>query len=431
MPGCQGKGVGGKEVALEDCVIVYDGADYMSKRYASRLSQAIDKYAKCTIEAVLMEDATEEAMKIQITEFDKLAPREVKLVVKDNTVDCQIGSYYGLDALLDYIQETYKAGNSLSFKNGFEWAGDSTEGLTKHEQAALYSDKREGDHRVMFYNVLWDSSNMIGTDKAAERNILQAEMIGQYMPDVVGMQERNKTKSTGAGDNDFVILLDKYGYKELEVDLTGLTNSGNTLGENCTPIFYRPEVVTPIEAGYLNYVNDHEPNNPDDSKGINWCLFKNNKSGEQYLVVNTHMTFAKYPSGALQAQEADALIKNLLKKYNVPVFLGGDYNSKITQSTFMKYQELGYKEAKDVASVFSSDVMGHHAYPSYWINVDNPKLNIMMSAAETETDFGKSVDHIMLKNADNVEIKVYGVVVDDCTLSGGDHFPMFIDFSMK
>ena len=50
---------------------------------------------------------------------------------------------------------------------------------------------------------------------------------------------------------------------------------------------------------------------------------------------------------------------------------------------------------------------------------------------EIVKDFGTAVDHILLKNGDNIQLNVYGVVVDNCTLSGSDHFPAFIDFSVK
>ena len=36
----------------------------------------------------------------------------------------------------------------------------------------------------------------------------------------------------------------------------------------------------------------------------------------------------------------------------------------------------------------------------------------------------------MMTNADNVEVNVYGVVVDHCSQSGSDHYPIFADFNL-
>ena len=44
----------------------------------------------------------------------------------------------------------------------------------------------------------------------------------------------------------------------------------------------------------------------------------------------------------------------------------------------------------------------------------------------------KSVDHIMIANADEgeIEIGIFAVIIDECSMSGADHFPMVIDFSL-
>jgi endonuclease/exonuclease/phosphatase family metal-dependent hydrolase len=38
-----------------------------------------------------------------------------------------------------------------------------------------------------------------------------------------------------------------------------------------------------------------------------------------------------------------------------------------------------------------------------------------------------SIDRILMSNANNVTVGVYGVVIDECTRAGSDHCPVFAD----
>ena len=55
----------------------------------------------------------------------------------------------------------------------------------------------------------------------------------------------------------------------------------------------------------------------------------------------------------------------------------------------------------------------------------------MLPDAEDNTREGLNcIDHIMLTNGDNVKVGVYGVVVDECSMSGSDHYPIFVDVTL-
>ena len=50
---------------------------------------------------------------------------------------------------------------------------------------------------------------------------------------------------------------------------------------------------------------------------------------------------------------------------------------------------------------------------------------------DTGVNPSASVDHIMIKNAASVSISVYGVIADNYAMCGGDHYPIFADFSIN
>ena len=126
-----------------------------------------------------------------------------------------------------------------------------------------------------------------------------------------------------------------------------------------------------------------------------------------------------------------ALIEELVEEYQCPVILGGDYNGNWTDTNYKTFEDSGMVDVQrnGVATVYASQVMGHHTYPAY-----NEEAELTLPAENDNTGkYGpeRSVDHIMLQNEEGVSVAVIGVVIDDCSMSGADHFPIFMDFSIQ
>ena len=419
-----------KEINLAECRIVYDKSDFMSRRYAYRLYEEVEELTGVAPDCGDINDADGNGLQIRIIETDdeNVSGGKAQIRVEDNTVTCRIGSYYGFEAILDYIRSTYEENGACVFARDFEWTGDYLDGLSEEEASDAYAYTRGGDYRFMFYNVLFESSTTSENDKGGQRNYLQAQMIAQYMPDIIGMQERDKSKAEWAGEYDFTILLGDLGYAQLEVA------ADNSMDINMTPIFYRKDVMTPIESGYLNYKNQYRSASEFDiaSKSMTWCLFES-AAGDRFLVVSSHLCVQDDEVRVAEAGEMMEILNPLIEKYNVPVILGGDFNTKMTSNSYTYYvTDAGFLDVSLNASEFASKIRPHHDYPRYAI-LDNLDFNGMYPPISDEIvkDFGTAVDHILLKNGDNIQLNVYGVVVDNCTLSGSDHFPAFIDFSVK
>ena len=108
--------------------------------------------------------------------------------------------------------------------------------------------------------------------------------------------------------------------------------------------------------------------------------------------------------------------------------LGVESGEGITVNA-VKGDRAGVCYKNGVATVYASQVMGHHTYPAY-----NEEAELTLPAENDNTGkYGpeRSVDHIMLQNEEGVSVAVLGVVIDDCSMSGADHFPIFMDFSIQ
>lgn len=415
--------------SVKECAIVYDDSDYMSKRYAYRLYEELDELVDEKLELVSSEDVSDDMKRIIISETEGLDGEPVmgngKISVNDSVVNFEVDSYYGFEIILDYFRVMCEETEDYIFEQGFVWKGNHTQALDDEEKTSAYAYERGGDYRVMFYNVLWISPGYIPNDKPGERNVLQAEMLAQYLPDVIGLQECNQSKRDMAKEQNIVTLFGELGYAEVQVTVE------NSLGANCTPIFYNTKAVNPITGGYLNYQNQYY-DGVDESKGLTWCLFETLQE-EQFIVVSTHMETHKAGVRVCQAKEATRLISDLIEEYQVPVILGGDFNTKMGSATYEYYTETaGYQDVLEIATEFSSIIRPNHSYPRYLLQKKMMQFNGMYSRSGDviANDFGTGVDHILLANYDNIETNIYGVVVDDCTKSASDHFPIFVDFSI-
>ena len=295
----------------------------------------------------------------------------------------------------------------------------------------------------MFYNVLFGTST--GTRKTEEgktikdvppdvRNALQWQMVKQYMPDVLGCQEFNVTKR-GERANEYgnlVALLEREGYKE---------SCPRDVGVHCyynmTPLFYNTKTTKLIKSAYYWYehqidgenINNCSPNDCG-SKALTWGVFEDKKTGKRYIAVSTHMATRSNGVRGLQAIEAVNVITSLVEKYNAPVFLGGDYNGRTTHANYLYFtsENVNYADLalNGSAEVFASTTATHHRYPCF-----NTELGFMLpDVADNTGESLDCIDHIMMTNGDKVKVGVYGVVVDECSMSGSDHYPIFVDVTL-
>jgi endonuclease/exonuclease/phosphatase family metal-dependent hydrolase len=297
----------------------------------------------------------------------------------------------------------------------------------------------------MFNNVLFGDRSYMRKDEngkaikdvpADKRNELQYELYKQYMPDVLGCQEFNITKR-GERDiphSDLVAMIKTLGYKESCPRDTKVHPFFNN-----TPLFYNTKTTKLIKSEYywfkhqLDWQNEGRCSCRDcSSKSMTWGLFESLETGKRYIAVSVHMCTASAGVKRLQAIEAVEIFRELRKKYNCPIFIGGDYNALWDHPNYEYFtsDEVGYLDIgrNGVAELHSSEARTYHRpYPAYCEELD---MVLPDEADDTAIDLAGGVDHILLDNGEDVKVKVYGVVVDEVAAAGSDHYPIFADFNV-
>lgn len=394
-----------------------------------------------------------------------VATTESGTVGKVSVITVTAGSYYGFEGAEDYILSEALYGLAPLTTAGFSMRGNYKYWVSGYEKATQYAYDKMGDVRVMYYNVLFN--NTTGTRKdennknindvpVADRNRLEAQMIAQYMPDVLGCQEFNWSKRGAAGQYDLTVLLAALGYEET-ID-PRVDNASNPLWGNAgayevtvdgvtfktyynnTPLFYNTKTTEYIEGAYFWYKNQWDmegthgehSNSAGDcgSKAATWGLFRDIKTQERYIVITTHMcTRSNYIRG-LQAQELVGLIDELTRIYNVPVFLGGDLNGNSAGENYRHFvsDEVGYTDlnSSEIAEIFSSELRTNHGYPCYDTSIGMMQPGMDQESTQYSAD---SIDRILLTNFENrVQINIFAVISDDMSRSASDHYPIMTDF---
>ena len=434
----------------ETLYIYYSNNTYMQKRMAYMMSEAVQAdYADSVGVVVTNVSPALSRHTIKLVEDDayEVGTWSISLVGKFATVSA--GDYYGFTGAMRYLSQVKAEKGHYNLVPNTPLFGSYQSTLKDYEGASLYAYNKTAEHRIMFYNVLWDNP------VPAERNLLNAEIVAQYSPDVLGLQEFNNNKRHNAGDNNLVTLLGELGYVETidpHVKNVGKWGSGGervTVNNetyytyyNCTPLFYNTNTTRCIASEYYWYENQIDDENRGNcgvmdcaSKAMTWGVFETIATGERYIVVSTHMCTRSNGVKGLQAIEAMAVVNQLIAEYDCPVFFGGDLNGRTYNANHIYFtsDEGGFTdvERENLASLYTSKIRAHHSYPAV-----NSTYGLIWPVADDNTgtiDSSDSVDHILIHDhkKETVNITVFGTVVDHCSMSGADHFPIFIDFSIS
>ena len=429
--------------------IVYDGT-YIQKRMAYCLFDEI-KLVKYKSDLTVTTESSSDAFVIVLCKSEDMGQGRWKIEIPDtNLMKIYANDYYGFTATAKYLKKALKARDGTTLTVGACLEGDHIALLEQSEMASAYVYNQTAEYRVMFNNVLWNDP------VPAERNVVTAEIVAQYKPDVLGLQEVNWSKRGDAGENDLTVLLANLGYAEsIDPRVKNVGSFGSSGSRwvtvnyqmfrtfyNCTPLFYNQNTTICIDSGYYWYENQIDNENKGDcgagdcaSKAMTWGVFESKATGDRYIVVSTHMCTRSSGIRGLQAQEAVKVIKELTETYDYPVILGGDMNGTATAENYRYFTsaEGGFENVLEekLPSLFCSNITTHHMYP-----VVNATSGMVDAPSSDNAGWGGNVylniDHIFIGNAsrEEMDVTVLGIVLDDCSTAGSDHLPIYIDFSI-
>lgn len=338
-----------------------------------------------------------------------------RIAVNDREIDVTVGGILAGEAAMRYFDDILSGGCIRSAEIG----GDMiTTG------ANVYAFRRQGDHRVMYYNILWDADLL---HAPWERGMMEANIIREFAPEVVGLQECGKPRRLNLLGYDIASQMERVGYREAPV--SDVKNSYHDI--NCTPLFYRESEVNFVEGAYHWYSvqtpADQIGRMDASSKSLTWGVFESKKNGERYIAVSTHMCTQVDEIRETQAKEAIRLFGELWERYHLPIILGGDFNSNHAGKGYRCFRDVGgYQSAPMLAEGYVSPEKTFHPYPEW-----DPALDLCMPTAGAVCNVPKSIDHILFPTKpEAMRIKIFGVAVNSYTLAASDHFPVFTDFTL-
>ena len=395
---------------ISDYRVVYRGGSLMQERYAHRISETVRTLAGKPL-AIAAAPVAEGGVQLVVEERTELPRGEFEITVRENRITLAASTYYGFEGIFRYL-ETAAPNGYYPFREGFSFRGSYLDSLTSLTESTRYAYLPAGNLRIMSYNVLW------GQPDIAERNRLQAEMIAQYRPDVLGLQECDFNNRLESAYN-IITLLESLGYREsISPAIPDFYRRYNVC-----PILYNTATTELVRSGYHIYENQQSGS---ETRMLSWAVLRDKTGKGSYVLLNTHLEGGNAAVGLGQVQEIETIIAGLLQEYpKLPVFLIGDFNFNRSSPTFAYLADTaGYRHARDLATEFVSITNSTHSAPVF-----DTLCGMMQPGGNVGYDNQgqNSIDQIFLA-AGGGEVRVYGCVADECTRSGSDHFPVFIDY---
>jgi len=252
--------------------------------------------------------------------------------------------------------------------------------------------------RIMTANILAEFESWGGTTPVFERAEIFAAVLKVYSPDVVGVQE--------VTDQWYKILP---GYIEGEYAfLWERTPDGLT---NYSSILYKKDKYNIVDSDVM-YFSTNGKNN---IRLVTWGVFEDITTKERFIVFNTHWSWESAEIARAQAAEEAALIRQVIAKYNYPVFCTADYNTiQHTDNYNYFLEQAGMVDAKYVAQ--ERGVLK---------NISGGCGALGSPRGET----GNSIDHIFI--SPSVEVFAFETVVINRTFDLSDHSPKYSDVKLK
>lgn len=196
--------------------------------------------------------------------------------------------------------------------------------------------KQYGAIRIMSYNLLSDELGFDGLP-VESRKEGAIHLINTIKPDILGLQEMN---------------FHWFSSLKSETSLEYVHPLCYSLSRSMTTLMYNPQHLNLLSFGSqaFRYATNTRLRN------YTWGLFEDKKTHSIFLAVNTHLNLYEQanPYPILQATELIAFCKQAEEKYNCPIFIMGDFNSKKRSksnidSAVFEYISLFYKNSQTSA----------------------------------------------------------------------------------
>ena len=269
-----------------------------------------------------------------------------------------------------------------------------------------------GDVRILYHNI-WGYLNADGSNPVSMRADIAIPIYEAIAPEILCFEEAGSPFRTSA--RALFKWLKAEGYSEI-----CFTNEGGT----GNPIFYRKDLLDLLDSGYAKSRNG--------DKGTTWAVFcLKSDTSKTFAVTNSHFAANTNAGGDAElgntyriedAKAAVSAVNAILAKHpDIPVFVGGDFNTNPTGQPYHVLTNAGLTNVLNLTENKSTVKPYHGSYP-YDKDFDlyEPTLG-----AGGGTVSG-SIDHIMTIPG-GASILQYRVMNDALSATISDHCPHFAD----
>lgn len=232
--------------------------------------------------------------------------------------------------------------------------------------------------------------------------------------------------SKGYRNETFLNQLKSLGYAEV-----GDGKLLNVNGKNLTPLFYKTEVFTELDSGYLLYSGANDSN----TKSVTWAVLEH-VNGQKLIAMSTHFMYnmdgadhtATRLSNVRELTAVIAQIRNSNAEYaSLPVIMGGDLNCSYNGGAAPLYAlEETLTAAQSAASAAGCAINafgGHHpTYACY-----DAQYRVFVTCPSHKSEATAAIDHIFYSG--NLRITSFATVTDRFASYASDHSPKLVDFT--
>ncbi len=223
------------------------------------------------------------------------------------------------------------------------------------------------------------------------------DLIGEYMPDSVGIQE-----CTYNWYLTIKSFLPEYGF-------IGVGRDTGDLSPKCgeiSAVLYRKDKYKVVDSGtfWISETPEEVSFGWDAAcrRVCTWAILENKETGKRYAHVNTHLDH----EGNFARIYGSKLVAEFALTFDIPAILTGDFNLQKDTDLYNGIIETGLKDTQDIAQL-SDDGKTYHGYNG---GVD-----------------GKPIDFIFVNNEIN-DISTYKIVRDMYKEKySSDHYPVYAD----